>query len=56
LDVNAGLPDINEAAALAHIVREIQSLNTVPLQIDSASYEAIESSVRIYNGKPLLIR
>ena len=54
LDVNAGLPDINEAAALAHIVREIQSVNTVPLQIDSASYEAIESSVRIYNGKPLI--
>ena len=54
LDVNVGLPDIDEAAMLADAVREIQSVTSLPLQIDSASPAALEAAARIYNGKPLL--
>ncbi len=54
LDVNMGLPDIDEPAMLAEAVREIQAVTDLPLQLDSASPEALERAARIYNGKPLL--
>ncbi|MCL2061765.1 MAG: homocysteine S-methyltransferase family protein [Firmicutes bacterium] len=54
LDVNCGLPDIDEAAAIARVTAEIQSVVNLPLQIDSVNPKAIESGVRIYNGKPLI--
>lgn len=54
LDVNVGLPDIDEAAMLAETVREVQSVTPLPLQLDSASPAALEAAARIYNGKPLL--
>lgn len=54
LDVNAGLPDIDEPAVLARAVREIQSVAGVPLQIDSADPAAIEAALRVCNGRPIV--
>ncbi|MEG2184011.1 MAG: homocysteine S-methyltransferase family protein [Cloacibacillus sp.] len=54
LDVNMGLPDIDEPAMLAEAVRELQAVTPLPLQLDSASAAALERAARIYNGKPLL--
>jgi len=54
LDVNAGLPGIDEAAVLSRAVRELQSVTDAPLQIDTASAAAAQRALRLYNGKPLL--
>ena len=54
LDLNAGLPDINEPEVLTRALTEIQGLLDLPIQIDSADYKALDSAARIYNGKPLL--
>ncbi len=54
LDVNCGLPEIDEAAALSRAVFEIQSAVNLPLQIDSSDSASIEKAVRIYNGKPII--
>lgn len=54
LDVNCGLPDIDEPSTLASMVKELQSVISLPLQIDSANPMAIEKAVRVYNGKPLI--
>lgn len=54
LDVNAGLPEIDEAATLVRLVEELQGVTTLPLQIDSADPVAIEAAVRIYPGKPII--
>lgn len=54
LDVNAGLPDIDEASVLEELVGRIQSVSDLPLQIDSSSPEAIEAGVRVYAGIPLI--
>jgi 5-methyltetrahydrofolate--homocysteine methyltransferase len=54
LDVNAGLPEIDEAAALVALVREIQGVCGLPLQIDSSDPVAVEAAVRSYAGKPLI--
>ena len=54
LDVNMGLPDIDEPAMLSEAVHEIQAVTDLPLQLDSASPAALERAARIYNGKPLL--
>ena len=54
LDVNAGLPDIDEAAVLSRMVDEVQSVTDLPLQIDSSDPEAIERAVRRYRGKPII--
>ncbi|MGL4345123.1 MAG: homocysteine S-methyltransferase family protein, partial [Cellulosilyticaceae bacterium] len=54
LDVNVGLPDIDEVKMLCEVVREVQSVVTLPLQIDSSNPDAIEAAVRIYNGKPII--
>ncbi len=54
LDVNAGLPEIDEAEALSTIVFELQSITDTPLQIDTTNPSALEKSMRIYNGKPLV--
>lgn len=54
LDVNAGLPDIDEKDILCRCVRELQSVTDLPLQIDTANPSALEASMRIYNGKPLV--
>ncbi|MBQ6614513.1 MAG: homocysteine S-methyltransferase family protein, partial [Clostridia bacterium] len=54
LDVNVGLPEIDEATLLKNAVFEIQSICDLPLQIDTASPDAMEKALRIYNGKPLI--
>jgi 5-methyltetrahydrofolate--homocysteine methyltransferase len=54
LDVNVGLPDIDEEAFLAKLVCGLQSVTKAPLQIDTANAKAAERALRIYNGKPLL--
>ena len=54
LDVNVGLPEIDEPAVLADCVREIQAVTDLPLQIDTADPVAMERAMRVYNGKPLV--
>lgn len=54
LDVNAGLPGIDEAATLERLVRELQAVTDLPLQLDSSNPEALARSLRIYNGKPIV--
>jgi 5-methyltetrahydrofolate--homocysteine methyltransferase len=54
LDVNTGLPGINEAVVLAQVVTGLQSVTNAPMQIDTANAAAAELSLRLYNGKPLL--
>lgn len=54
LDVNCGLPGVDENAKMRELVREIQSVVSLPLQIDSGNAEALESGMRIANGLPLI--
>ena len=54
LDVNAGLPEIDEVETLKALIGEIQAVTPLPLQIGSSSPEAIEQAARIYCGKPLI--
>lgn len=54
LDVNAGLPELDECVVLSTLIKEIQVVSDLPLQIDSSNPEAISISARIYNGKPLI--
>ena len=54
LDVNVGLPEIDEKAVLCQAVKEIQAITTLPLQIDTSDPVALESALRIYNGKALV--
>ena len=54
LDVNVGLPEIDEPTMLARAVTEIQAISDLPLCIDTANPEAMEGALRRYNGKPLL--
>ena len=54
LDVNAGLPQIDEKQMLTDMVKYIQSITDAPLQIDCGKPEAIESALRYYNGKPIV--
>ena len=54
LDVNVGLPDIDEPAMMEEAVRELQSIIDLPLQIDTADGRALERALRVYNGKPLV--
>ena len=54
LDVNVGLPDIDEPAVLSAVVDELQGAVDLPLQIDSSNPTALEAAARRYAGKPLL--
>ena len=54
LDVNVGLPEINEVEMLTTAVKLLQSVTALPLQIDTANEVAMERSARLYNGKPML--
>ena len=51
LDVNVGLPDM---AMMREAVSRLQSITSLPLQIDTVDPEALESAMRIYNGKPMV--
>ena len=54
LDVNVGLPEINESNMLVNVIKELQAVTSLPLQIDTSDPVALESAMRIYNGKPLV--
>ena len=54
LDVNVGLPDIDETKTLKRAVAELQAVVDLPLQIDTSDISAMEAALRIYNGKPLI--
>lgn len=54
LDVNVGLPDIDEVALMQEVITELQSVTSLPLQIDTVDIKAMEAAMRIYNGKPMI--
>lgn len=54
LDVNVGLPEIDEESTMVKVIKEIQSILDVPLQIDSTDSNVIESGLRVYNGKAIV--
>ncbi len=54
LDVNVGLPEINEPELLRTVVQELQTVTELPLQLDTSDPAAMEAAMRIYNGKPLI--
>lgn len=54
LDVNVGVPGLDEAAVIGPLIKKLQSITNVPLQIDSANPEVIEAGLRVYNGKAIV--
>lgn len=54
LDVNVGLPDIDEVSMMQEVVTELQSVTSLPLQIDTVNIGALDAAMRIYNGKPMV--
>ncbi|MDD3403823.1 MAG: homocysteine S-methyltransferase family protein [Hespellia sp.] len=54
LDVNVGLPDIDEVAMMKEVIQQLQSVTSLPLQIDTVDVNAMEAAMRIYNGKPMI--
>lgn len=54
LDVNVGLPEIDETERMTGVVRALQGVTDLPLQIDTSDGRAMEAAMRLYNGKPLI--
>ncbi len=54
LDVNVGLPDIDEVSMMKEVISELQSVTNLPLQIDTVNTKALEAAMRVYNGKPMV--
>ena len=54
LDVNVGLPEINELEMMEYVVKQLQQVSNLPLQIDSVDVATLDRAMRIYNGKPLV--
>ena len=54
LDVNVGLPEIDECAMMQTVIKELQAVTDLPLQIDTSDPVTMEKALRIYNGKPLI--
>lgn len=54
LDVNVGLPGIDEESMMVEVIRQLQGVVDAPLQIDSSDAKVIERALRIYNGKPIV--
>jgi len=54
LDVNVGLPEIDEKAVMVRTIKEVQGIVNLPLQLDSVKPEVIEAGVRICNGRPIV--
>ena len=54
LDVNVGLPEIDEVKMMCDAVKAVQSVVDLPLQIDTSDFTAMEKAMRIYNGKPMI--
>ena len=54
LDVNVGLPEIDEPAMMGEVITRLQSVLALPLQIDTTDPLALERGMRLYNGKPMV--
>ncbi|QEE14653.1 homocysteine S-methyltransferase family protein [Promethearchaeum syntrophicum] len=54
LDVNIGLPEIDEPIMMVKVIKELQGIIDIPLQIDSANIKTLEAGARIFNGKTIL--
>lgn len=54
LDVNVGLPGIDEKEMMITVLKELQGITDCPLQIDSTIPEVVEAALRVYNGKPII--
>lgn len=54
LDVNVGMPEIDEAKMLSKATYKLQEILSTPLQLDSSNPVALEKAMRIYNGKPMI--
>ena len=54
LDVNVGVPGVDEPAAMEQVVKGLQSVVSLPLQLDSSNPEALARGLRAYNGKPIV--
>lgn len=54
LDVNVGAPGVDEAAVMPRVVKAVQSVSSLPLQIDSADPAAIEAGLRVCNGRAIV--
>ncbi len=54
LDVNVGLPEIDEVEMMRSVVTGLQGITDLPLQIDTSDPAAMETAMRLYNGKPLI--
>ena len=54
LDVNVGIPEIDEIETLPRIIKKVQSVSDLPIQIDSANTKAIEAAARYVNGRPII--
>ena len=54
LDVNVGLPEIDEPAMMERVVTRLQGVTALPLQIDTSDTAAMERGMRLYNGKPMI--
>lgn len=54
LDVNVGSPEIDEKEMMVRVVKALQAVVDVPLQIDSTKPEVLEAALRVYNGKPIV--
>lgn len=54
LDVNVGVPNTDETVNLCKVVKALQTVVDVPLQLDSSKIKALEAALRVYNGKPVI--
>ena len=54
LDVNVGMPGLDEPALMKTVISQLQSITNLPLQADTGNLEAMEAALRIYNGKALI--
>ena len=54
LDVNVGLPEIDEVTMMRRAVKELQAVCDLPLQLDSTRADVLEAGLRVYNGKPIV--
>ena len=54
LDVNVGLPEIDEKEMMLTVMEELQSVTTLPLQIDTTNTQVMEAALRRYNGKAMI--
>ena len=54
LDVNVGAPGVDEPVLMEQVVKELQSVTSLPLQLDSSNVEALARGLRVYNGKPIV--